>query len=305
MTESHRPHGRAPLPAAGPGGGRRHSPAVLLVLASLSPLALYYLLRPVVHSDGTSLAIAAAAPVGLALASPLTGRRSLWGGLLVAAGFGLALAATVLSGGSSLPLKLYRPLATGVFGLACLISVAVRRPLVEHLLRAAARRDPRVRAALARADDGARLRRRLTGITLIVGVVCLAEAAVTTALAFSLPTGAFLVTSRVIRWAVAALGVAAALLHRYRTGKGHPQPAGGSTPAGGGAQAAGSTQAGGSAPAGGPAADDGHGRNAEKTAWFGPRRHGFGWGPRTWQARLIVLTAVGALVVLRLVLGSH
>ncbi|MEU0602644.1 VC0807 family protein [Streptomyces sp. NPDC006393] len=287
MTESHRPHGPAPLPAAGPGGGRRHAHAVLLVLASLAPLALYYLLRPVVHSDGTSLAIAAAAPVGLALAAPLTGRRSLWGGLLVAAGFGLALAATVLSGGSSLPMKLYRPLATGVFGLACLISVAVRRPLVEHLLRAAARRDPRVRAALARAADAARLRRRLTAITLIVGVVCLAEAAVTAALAFSLSTGAFLVTSRVVRWAVAALGVAAALLYRYRTAKGRPRPAKGS------------------ATAGGQAADDGHGHSAPRTAWFGPRRHGFGWGPRTWQARLVVLTAAGVLIALRLVLGSH
>ncbi|MGV9349639.1 hypothetical protein ACWDSD_33585 [Streptomyces spiralis] len=167
------------------------------------------------------------------------------------------------------------------------MSVAVRQPLVEHLLRAAARRDPRVRAALARADDAARLRRRLTGITLIVGVVCLSEAAVTTALAFSLSTGAFLVTSRVIRWAVAALGVAAALLYRYRTGKGRPRPAGGSTTAGW------------------AATDDGPGRNANKAAWFGPRRHGFGWGPRTWQARLIVLTAAGALVVLKLVLGSH
>ncbi|MGW0086971.1 VC0807 family protein [Streptomyces sp. NPDC003393] len=282
MTEPYRPHG----PESSPGGGRRRSPVVLLVAASLLPLALYYLLRPVVHSDGTSLAIAVAAPVGLALASSLTGRRSLWGGLLVAAGFGLALVATVLSGGSSLPLKLYRPLATGLFGLACLISVAVRRPLVEHLLRAAARREPRVRTALARADDAARLRRRLTGITLIVGVVCLAEAAVTAALAFSLSTGAFLVTSRVVRWAVAALGVAAALLHRYRTARNRPQPAAGRA-------------------ADGQTTPDGNGRGGQDTAWFGPRRHGLGWGPRTWQARLIVLTAAGAVVVLRLVLGSH
>lgn len=36
-------------------------------------------------------------------------------------------------------------------------------------------------------------------LALIVEVVCLAEAGVTTALAFSLTTGAFLVTSRVVR----------------------------------------------------------------------------------------------------------
>ncbi|WP_432168165.1 VC0807 family protein [Streptomyces sp. bgisy031] len=241
---------------------------------SLAPLALYYLLRPVVHSDAIALAIGGAVPVGLALASAAERRHSPWAALLIATGLGLALAATVLSGGSSLPLKLYRPLATGVFGLACVVSAAVHRPLLMVLVRALAGRDERVHAALARMDDAGRLQRRLTGLTLIVGIVCLAEAGVTAALAFSLPTGAFLVTSRVIRWAVAGLGVAAALVYRAWVGRGRPH-----------ARSRGGAQG--------------------KQSWFGPKRHGIGWGPRTWQGRLLTLAVVAAALAAKFAFGLH
>ncbi|MEK0099071.1 VC0807 family protein [Streptomyces sp. A475] len=247
---------------------------VLMALASAAPLALYYLLRPAVHSDATALAISGAVPVGLALASAAVRRHSPWAALLIATGLGLAVAATVLSGGSSLPLKLYRPLATGVFGLACLVSAAVHRPLLMLVVRALAGRDERVHAALARTGDAGRLQRRLTGLTLIVGAVCLAEAGVTTALAFSLPTGAFLVTSRVIRWAVAGLGVAAALVYRAWAGRGRPHAR-----SGGGAEG--------------------------RQSWFGPKRHGIGWGPQTWQGRLITLAVVAAALAAKFAFGLH
>ncbi|MFD7206471.1 VC0807 family protein [Streptomyces sp. NPDC059893] len=249
---------------------------VLMALASVAPLALYYLLRPAVHSDATALAISGAVPVGLALASAAVRRHSPWAALLIATGLGLAVAATVLSGGSSLPLKLYRPLATGVFGLVCVVSAAVHRPLLMVLVRVLAGRDERVRAALARTDDADRLQRRLTALTLIVGIVCLAEAGVTAALAFSLPTGAFLVTSRVIRWVVAGLGVAAALVYRASwAGRGR-RP---SAHSGGGAQG--------------------------KQSWFGPKRYGIGWGPQAWQGRLITLAVVAAALAAKFAFGLH
>ncbi|MEU5059944.1 MULTISPECIES: hypothetical protein [unclassified Streptomyces] len=211
------------------------------------------------HRSGDQRAV----PVGLALASAAVRRHSPWAALLIATGLGLAVAATVMSGGSSLPLRLYRPLATGAFGLACVVSAAVHRPLLMLLVPALASRDERVHAALARIGDADRLQRRLVGLTLIVGFVCLVEAGVTAALALSLPTGAFLVTSRVIRWAVAGLGVTAALVYRAWAGRGRRNAR-----SGGGAEG--------------------------KQAWFGPKRHGIGWGPQTWQGRLITLAVVAA-----------
>lgn len=78
---------------------------------------------------------------------------------------------------------------------------------------------------------------------MIVRVVCLAEAGVTTALAFSLTTGAFLVTSRVV-----GLGAAVFIRYRHRAGRDVPEPV---------------------AVMGG---------DEKGQSWFGPRRYDFGWG---------------------------
>ncbi|MFB8272998.1 hypothetical protein ACFC96_41325 [Streptomyces sp. NPDC055955] len=109
---------------------------------------------------------------------------------------------------------------------------------------------------------------------MIVGIVCLAEAGVTVALAFSLPTGASLVTSRVIRWAVVGLGVAAALVYRAWVGRGRPRARSG-------------------------------GRAEGEQSWFGPKRHGIGWGPQAWQGRLITLAVVAAALVAKFAFGLH
>ncbi|MGY5034766.1 hypothetical protein ACWC9U_28725 [Streptomyces sp. 900116325] len=86
-------------------------------------------------------------------------------------------------------------------------------------------------------------------MTSIVGVVRLAEAGGATALAFSLTTGAFLVTSRVVRRGVVGLGAAALISYRHRAGGGVPRSRG-----------------------------RGRGADEKRQSWFGPRRSGFGWG---------------------------
>jgi len=34
----------------------------------------------------------------------------------------------------------------------------------------------------------------------------------------------------------------------------------------------------------------------EKEAWFGPKKIGFGWGPRTWQGWLIMALITAAVI---------
>ncbi|MER7198972.1 MULTISPECIES: hypothetical protein [unclassified Streptomyces] len=81
-------------------------------------------------------------------------------------------------------------------------------------------------------------------------------------------------TSRVIRWAVAGLGVVAALVYRAWVGPGRRNAR-----SGGGAEG--------------------------KQSWFGPKRHGMGWGPQTWQGRLITLAVVTAVLAAKFVFGLH
>jgi hypothetical protein len=267
--------GRSPRPA-----DRRHRApgstlASLSLLAFLVPLALYFLARPRLHSDAAALALAAAVPAaaGAAIAARRRQVRPL--GVLAVVGLGAALAATVLTGGSSLPLKLERPVATGAIGLALLASVAVRRPLLLSVLRLLARGDDARRTQLERAAANPATRRALTIISAVLGAGFLVEAAATAIAALTLSTGAYLVVSRLIRLGVigTAMAVAVIIAARRRrqrasdhaTAPDRPDP-------------------------------------AVRQAWFGPRRLGVGWGrPQTWQARLVVAALVAVVVVLRLV----
>jgi hypothetical protein len=279
---------------------RRRPAAVLLlaVLGSLTSLLLYFLARPHVHGDAEALALAAGLPVVLAAVVSLGRRRAGPLGLVAAAGLGLALAATALSGGSSLPLKLYRPLATGLVGAACLASVALGRPLLVPLLRALARGDAARGRMVERVAATPGGRRRLAAATAVIGAVLLAEAAATVALALTVPTGTFLVASRIVRFAVLGGGLAI-LGWSLRRARPSGEARGGGAGAAEGAGGRGAPPAAGAGGADAPPA----GAPRERRAWFGPRRLGVGWGrPQTWQARLIVLAVIAAIVVLR-VLG--
>lgn len=133
-------------------------------------------------------------------------------------GFAIAAAMTVVSGGSPLPLKLRHPAATGVIGLACLISVAAGRPLALPTLGLLARRGGASSAAAAaqrtleRAAREPGFRRRLSVATLVIGATCVCEAIAEVVLALSMPTLAFLAT----RVAIACGGAAILFLHARR-----------------------------------------------------------------------------------------
>jgi hypothetical protein len=244
-------------------GAVRRRVAVLWLATSLGPLLLYFLARSYVDSDVVALAISAVVPAVVTVVAAAWRRQVRLLGALAVVGVGVALAATAVTGGSSLPLKLYRPLVTGVVGLVVLLSALLRRPLLVPVLDRLAGRLPVIRLS----------RRTATVVTVIIGVSFLVEALATVSLALTMSTGAFLIASRLVRIAVFVAGAAAAAWYLRR----HAWPPTEATAA--------------NAPAG-----------TRSRTWFGPRRAGLGWGrPQTWQARVIVAAVIALIVVARVV----
>lgn len=219
-------------------------------LASVAPVLVYFLVRPFVPGDAVALAAGAAVPAGLTLATAAIRRRLAPLAALGLVGLGVALAATLMSGGSSLPLKLYRPLTTGAVGLALLASGAARRPALVPLLERLGDLTPAGR------PDAPRYRRVLAVLTAVVGAALVVEAGVTVLLALWLDTGTYLIASRVAKVPIAVAGVLVAAWLARRTGgrRGEPAP----------------------------------GVPRARRAWFAPKRSGIGWRPQTWQGWLIV-----------------
>jgi len=123
------------------------------------------------------------------------GGRSGKPGALAAVMLGLAVAVSLLGGGGSLPLKFSEAMLTGVLGVACLVSVAIGKPL--HMLVVKGRTNQPLPATAVHTSRV---------ITLIMGVAFLLHAAVHVVFALTLSTGSFLIVSRLVGWAVILVG---------------------------------------------------------------------------------------------------
>ncbi len=166
-----------------------------LAVNGLIPLMLYTFSRRLFANDATALAISGAVPAVRTMIIWAWRRRVDWIGVLGVLGFAGAFAVSALSSGSSLPLKLYRPVLTGTIGLIFLISVVMRRPLLITLLRAFKYGDPERLSNLAN-------HRKFTIFTAVFGFVFFVDAVVHIILALTLPTGTYLVMSRVVSLAI-------------------------------------------------------------------------------------------------------
>ena len=206
------------------------------------------LLRAVGNATG-ALAITDAIPLLWLVAYGIWRHRVEPVALIAVAVFAIALVLTIALGGSSLPLELRRAVVPGAVGLACLISLAVRRPLLPILATRLATRLPQVqaaRAAASRPDLGTPVARRmLTTLTAIVGVTFVADAAAQIVLALSLSTTHFVVDARIASYAIIGSGLAACLLYvrltraRLRPRDGASTPSAGDSPTAGDAPTAG------------------------------------------------------------------
>ena len=178
-----------------------------ILVGNLVPLAVFFGLHASGASDTKALGFAWRVPILWTFGASWAQRRINVPGLLGTAAYGTALFISLYLGGGALPLKLYRMVVSAMVGLVCLVSVAVRRPIFVLLARRVAARVGRG-AIIARINGPSAMHRRLVRLTVAVGIVVLANAALKTFLALTLSTGAFLVASAVIHFAVIASIVA-------------------------------------------------------------------------------------------------
>lgn len=200
-----------------------------LIAGLLVPLFAYLILRQAIGSITGALAITEAIPVAWMTTIAFARRRLEPVALISVVVFGFALAITVLSGGSSLPLKLRRGALSGVVGVACLVSVALRKPLLIAALPLIARTHPERRAAIDQALHDPDRRHTMSIATVIAGLTFVADAAVQIALALTVSTTTVVATARVVRLAIlAAGGVVLVLLFAFDAEDataGHPSEA--------------------------------------------------------------------------------
>jgi hypothetical protein len=123
-------------------------------------------------------------------------RVDLWA-VLTSAGFALGCIASLLAGGSPLPLKLHEAAVTFLLGVILLGAVLARRPLpVGRVLK------------VPHAD-----RQLETALNAMIGACLVLHALLTLTLALTLRTATYLTAGRAVNWA--AIGVGALSLYCY------------------------------------------------------------------------------------------
>ncbi len=217
-----------------PAGAPRGTPwlrRARIVAGVVIPVSAYVMLAAALHSDTYALAITETAGVAWVLVIGLRQGRLNPIAVATAVVLVVALALTVASGGSALPLKLRRGVITGSLGVACLASVIVRRPLLPTLLRVLGRGAPERAGAPLRALHRAIPDAKAIGLTAIVGLALVTDALTQVTLALTVSTTVFVGASRLARLAVSAIGIAAYALY-WRAGRGRePASATASEPA--------------------------------------------------------------------------
>jgi intracellular septation protein A len=152
---------------------------------------VYVVVRSLVSSDALALGIAGAVPVLYSVVVAVVRRRIDLFALVSGIGFSVAALVSVLTGGSSLPLKLDEAVITFAIGLVLLVAALIRRPVpIGRLLR------------MPVAD------KQIDGpLGVAVGGFLVLHALVHVALAVELSTSSYLVLSRVVNWGTIVLGV--------------------------------------------------------------------------------------------------
>lgn len=193
-------------PAWEPGAPSLRNMAPSMIGGAAVPLAVYFLVRPHVHSDATALMIAGIFPAVWVIVEWVRQRRLDPIGLITLFGFLAGVGASELLGGNALVLKVRESAFTALFGVACLISLAARRPMMFHIGKAlSAGTDPRRQAAYDELWTLPTVPGVFRRITVVWALGLIAEAAARVLLALALPTGVFLAIAPVAFGATFAL----------------------------------------------------------------------------------------------------
>jgi hypothetical protein len=178
---------------------------IRLTINLAAPVLAYVLLLPHVHSDITALVVGAAVPAAYTVGVALWRRRLDAIGVFAIVCFAIGLLLVVATGGNEVVFKIREDLWTGPLGLACLISVAGRRPLLLVILQRVARRNTEIAERLG--DPQAR--RIATMATGVIGLILLVHAAVVIALALTTSTTTFLALKQPVSLPIVGGGLAA------------------------------------------------------------------------------------------------
>jgi hypothetical protein len=190
---------------------RKPNAGLSFVISHFAPLIAYFAVRRHVSSDTAALAIAWFIPLAWTLGSSVWSRRLEVMGVVGIAGYGIALSVSIFFGVGALPLKLHHAAGAVIFGLACLISYAARWPILPRLVGGITRAAGVNAPAWVAADPGSRTGKIVRSLTVVVGVACLASAAVQTVLALTLSTGEFLIAKTALHL-VEVIGVVSGVL---------------------------------------------------------------------------------------------
>lgn len=182
-----------------------------LVLNAALPLLVYLLLSPRI-GDVPALAVGAAIPVVVTAVGFARRRRVDPIGVVAVVTFAIVLVVLALTGGNPLVLKLHDAVVTGPLGLVCLVSVAIRRPLLMVVNRMMSSRGHNTPSTLTAAAQ----RRTQSVLTALIGTILVVHAALILTLALTLPTTTFLAVGRPVGWVVIAVGVLTIMTYRNR-----------------------------------------------------------------------------------------
>lgn len=196
-------------PGRGGLGGLGGLASVALNLAG--PLLVYKLIRPHNGSSALALALAGTIPVAYTLVILAIQRRLSPLGMIGVITYGLGVGVSWACGGSTLALELQDPALTGLFGLACLVSVAIRRPLHRVILRAMGRSNPHYTQVANRAQT-----RTSMITTTIIGLAFLGHAAAVASLALTQSTSTFLAWQQPVGLPFFGLGIAGLFFYGTR-----------------------------------------------------------------------------------------
>lgn len=170
-----------------------------IVVSGILPVVAYALLRPHVPSDAIGLMVVSVFPIAqMAWDRFYHGRRDPISILiLIAILLGVVLGLTL--NGNTLLLKIRQSAFTGLFGVACLVSMAFPRPLMFLLGREfASGGDPEKRAAFSARWHLPTMPRRFRTVTLVWAVGLMCETTAQTVMALGLPTQTFLVLNQIV-----------------------------------------------------------------------------------------------------------
>jgi hypothetical protein len=197
-----------------------------LLINGILPVVAYWLLRPYVGSDTIALGLAAGIPICWGVVQMIRSRRVEGLTVVVIVGFLVAFLISLAAKDNPLPLKLYGSVTAAVLGIAFLVSIALRRPLVLTLLRILARYEPMLVTVLEKVSRESASLRRLNVVTAIIGSTLLVDAVAHATVAILLPTGSYLIVVRLVNLVIRGAGAIALIwyIRRWRALWADPHP---------------------------------------------------------------------------------